>query len=248
MPKTNLKTTVMNIAVIFAGGSGSRMTNASKPKQFLEFNGKPIIIYTLEHFQNHPEIDAIITVCIEPWIPYMKSLAETYKITKIASIVPGGETGQDSIWNGINEAHRLFPEDSAVLIHDGVRPLINSQVITDNIRTTQEKGNCITSVKAIETLLIDNNDGTTHIPPRKDSFIARAPQTFILKDIHAAHSRAREEGRHDFIDSCTLMHHYGHELNRIIGPMENIKITTPSDYFMFRALILARAGEQIFGL
>ena len=229
-----------NIAVIFAGGSGSRMNTVSRPKQFLELNGKPVIIYTLELFDNHPDIDAICIACIESWIPFLKKMLRKFEINKVVDIVPGGETGQDSIYNGLCSADkwaRLQGDEAAVLIHDGVRPLITQQTITDNIQTVREKGNCITCVPATETFVVTQDDGTLQIPSRKDSLIARAPQSFLLKDVLGAHEKARSENRHDFIDSCTMMSHYGHHLNTIIGPMENIKITTPSDFFIFRAML-----------
>lgn len=239
-----------NIAVIFAGGSGIRMNTVSRPKQFLELNGKPVIIYTLELFDNHPDIDAICIACIESWIPFLKKMLRKFEINKVVDIVPGGETGQDSIYNGLCSADkwaRLQGDEAAVLIHDGVRPLITQQTITDNIQTVREKGNCITCVPATETFVVTQDDGTLQIPSRKDSLIARAPQSFLLKDVLGAHEKARSENRHDFIDSCTMMSHYGHHLNTIIGPMENIKITTPSDFFIFRAMVQVHENQQIFG-
>ena len=236
-----------NIAVIFAGGSGVRMNTKSRPKQFLELHGKPIIIYTLELFENHPEIDGIIVSCIEAWIPYLEKLLRKFELSKVLSVIPGGETGQDSIYNGISEAARLYPQDSLVLIHDGVRPLITPETISDNIRIASEKGSCITCIKATETLVVTQQDGTLQIPSRANSLIARAPQTFVLKNILAAHHQALQEGKHDFIDSCTLMANYGYVMNTVIGPSENIKITTPTDFFVFRAIEDVRENSQIFG-
>lgn len=237
----------MNIAVIFAGGSGKRMNTVSKPKQFLELRGKPIIIYTLELFDTHPGIDGIVVVCLESWIPYLRKQLRKFEINKVVDVVPGGETGQDSIFNGLECAHRNFPEDSIVLIHDGVRPLITEQTITDNIAKAKGVGNCITCIPATETFVVKQKDGELTIPTRANSLIARAPQSFILKDIYNAHLKAREEGRHDFIDSCTMMSHYGYRLYTIIGPMENIKITTPTDFFIFRAMVEVHENQQIFG-
>lgn len=236
-----------NIAVIFAGGSGKRMNTVSRPKQFLELRGKPIIIYTLELFDVHPEIGGIIVVCIEPWIPFLRKQLKKFEISKVVEIVPGGETGQDSIFNGLSAAKRHFPEDSCVLIHDGVRPLITQQTITDNIQTVMKCGNCITCIPATETFVVKQGDGSLVIPSRDASLIARAPQSFKLCDILAAHEQARTEGRHDFIDSCTMMSHYGHQMHTIIGPMENIKITTPTDFFIFRAMVEVHENQQIFG-
>lgn len=237
----------MNIAVIFAGGSGKRMNTVAKPKQFLELNGKPIIVYTLEIFDNLSEIDGIVVVCIKDWIPYMQKLIRKFELSKIVEVVPGGNTGQDSIFNGLDAASRHFPDDSIVLIHDGVRPLINEKAILDNIAKVKEAGSCITCIPATETFVVSQSDGSFVIPSRADSLIARAPQSFVLKDILDAHNRARKEGRHDFIDSCTMMSHYGYKLATIIGPMENIKITTPTDFFVFRAMEEVHENQQIFG-
>lgn len=236
-----------NVAVIFAGGSGSRMNTVSRPKQFLELRGKPIIIYTLELFDVHPEIDGIIVVCIEPWIAFLKKQIRKFEITKVIEIVSGGETGQDSIYNGLIAAKRHYPEDSCVLIHDGVRPLITQQTITGNIEMVQAHGNCITCIPATETFVVKQQDGSLNIPTRADSLIARAPQSFVLRDILTAHEQARSEDRHNFIDSCTMMSHYGYHMHTITGPMENIKITTPTDFFIFRAMVEVHENQQIFG-
>ena len=128
-----------------------------------------------------------------------------------------------------------------------MRPLITQQTISDNINTVYEKGNCITCIPATETFVVQQEDGSLNIPSRKDSLIARAPQSFILSDVLSAHEIARKEGRHDFIDSCTMMSHYGYKMNTIIGPMENIKITTPTDFFIFRAMVEVHENQQIFG-
>lgn len=236
-----------NIAIIFAGGTGSRMNTVSRPKQFIELNGKPVIIYTLELFENHPQIDGIVVVCLESWINFLKQQLEKFHITKVADIVPGGVTGQQSIYHGLKRAYELYHNDVAVLIHDGVRPLITEQTITDNIAALKQFGNCITCVPATETFVVQQEDGSLEIPARKDSLIARAPQSFMLDDILSAHEKALAEGRNDFIDSCTLMSHYGHKMHTIIGPMENIKITTPTDFFIFRAMVQVHENQQIFG-
>lgn len=238
----------MNIAVIFAGGSGLRMHTKSRPKQFLDLNGKPIIIYTLELFDNHPQIDAIVVACIENWIPFLEKQLRKFEITKVIKVVPGGETGQQSIYNALCAAENAGTDDSIVLIHDGVRPLITEQTITDNINKVKQSGSCITCIPATETLVVRQTDDSLEIPSRADSLIARAPQSFFLKDIIAAHRRALAEGRNDFIDSCTMMSQYGYKLGTIIGPMENIKITTPTDFFVLRAMMKVHEDQQIFGL
>lgn len=240
----------MNIAVIFAGGMGLRMHTKSRPKQFLELNGKPVIIYTLELFDNHPDIDKIVVVCVEPWIPFLKKMMKKFEVNKVIKIVPGGETGQDSIYNGLCAAGEVANdkvEETIVLIHDGVRPLITEETITANIEKVKECGSCITCIPATETFVVKQKDNSLNIPERADSLVARAPQSFMLQDILNVHRKAIVEGRHNFIDSCTMMSHYGYKLGLIEGPMENIKITTPTDFFIFRAMVEVHENQQIFG-
>lgn len=238
----------MNIAVIFAGGSGNRMHTKSRPKQFLELNGKPILIYTIELFDNHPEIDGIIVVCLETWIPFLEKMLRKFEINKVIKIVSGGASGQDSIYKGLCAAEEYaVGENPIVLIHDGVRPLITEEVITDNICKVKEMGSCITCVPAIETVIMLDKNKAMEIPKRDDTMIARAPQSFYLKDIINAHRKSRKEGITDFIDSCSMMRYYGHELGIVQGPMENIKITTPTDFFVFRAMVEVHENQQIFG-
>lgn len=242
----------MNIGVIFAGGCGSRMNTKSRPKQFLELNGKPIIIYTIELFDNHPDIDGVVVVCLESWIPFLQKMLKKFEITKVVRLIPGGESGQESIFKGLCAAEEYAKEKSdenpIVLIHDGVRPLITEETITDNIAKVKECGSCITIVPAIETVIVDCHDGSLNIPRRSDCMMARAPQSFYLKDIIGAHRKSQEEGKSDFIDSCSLMSYYGYKLGLAQGPMENIKITTPTDYFVLRAMVEVHENQQIFGI
>lgn len=240
----------MNIAVIFAGGIGARMHTQSRPKQFLELNGKPIIIYTLEIFDNHPKVDAIVVSCIESWIPFLQKMIRKFEINKVVCIVPGGTTGQCSIYNGLCAAKGIAKgklDETIVLIHDGVRPLITEQTISDNLAKVHECGSCITCVPATETFVVKEVDHSLTIPERSASMIARAPQSFWLRDILSVHRIAQSEGHIDFIDSCTLMSHYGYTLGLVEGPVENIKITTPTDYFVFRAMVEVHENQQIFG-
>ncbi|PTN10485.1 2-C-methyl-D-erythritol 4-phosphate cytidylyltransferase [Mangrovibacterium marinum] len=239
----------MNIAIIFAGGVGSRMNTKAKPKQFLELHGKAIIIHTIELFENHPGIDGIVISCVAEWIDYLKELLDKFNIKKVVDIVPGGETGQMSIYNGLSAAEKHFPSDSVVLIHDGVRPLINKQIISDNIRQVKKSGSAITTAPTVETfVVIDENYSVTEIPKRALSKLAKAPQSFILADILAVHQQAQKDQIFDSIDSCTLMSMYHKPLTLVEGPVENIKITTPTDYFIFRAIYEARENNQIYGL
>lgn len=238
----------MNIAVIFAGGVGQRMKTAKRPKQFLELHKKPIIIYTLEIFEQHPDIDAIVVACVEDWIPYLKDLLQKFHITKVKKVVPGGTTGQMSIYNGLVAAKEIAKDEkSVVLIHDGVRPMIDEKVITDNINSVRENGSAITSAVVKETIMVVKDDNSIdYVPDRAHSRVAKAPQSFWLDDILAMHHRAQDDGIEDFIDSCTMMKHYGCNLFLIDGPYENIKITTPDDFYTMRALLDAQENAQIY--
>ena len=240
----------MNIGVIFAGGTGQRMNTASKPKQFLELHGKPIIIYTLEYFQKHSQIDGIVVVCLESWIDYCENLLKKYQIDKVLKIVPGGNSGQESIFNGLEAAHQISDnEQDIVLIHDGVRPLINEALITNCIASVKKHGNAITVSPAIETILLKTEDGDIgNILKRSECEMAKAPQCFYLNDIYNCHLKAKAADKDDFIDSASLMQYYGYKLNAVEGPLENIKITTPADFYIFRAIMDARENLQILGL
>ena len=239
----------MTNALIFAGGSGTRMNSKSRPKQFLQFYGKELIMHTLENFQNHFEINGIAVVCIEEWIPYLNKLLEKYGIDKVKAVVFGGVTGQASIFKGL-KAIKTFDKDekSIVLIHDGVRPFINEDVISSCIKSVKEKGSAITVVPATETIITSEDGKISTITDRSKCCLARAPQCFYLDDILDAHHKAIKDGNLNMIDSASLMKFYGHELYTVQGNADNIKITTPADFYTFKALYEVRENQQIFGL
>ena len=238
----------MNIGVIFAGGVGSRMHSKDRPKQFLDIYNKPIIVHTIEHFQNSEDIDSIVVVCIEGWIDYMKQLVYQYRLNKVKKIVPGGKTGQLSIYNGLLAAREIAgDEENIVLIHDGVRPLINEELIKRNIRDVKDYGSSITSGIVKETIVeLYNNNDIKLVPDRAHSRVAKAPQCFWLRDILSAHKKAMNEHNFNFIDSCSMMKHYGYKLHMTDGPYENIKITTPDDFYMMRAVLQAKEDAQLY--
>ncbi|HEO6946971.1 TPA: 2-C-methyl-D-erythritol 4-phosphate cytidylyltransferase, partial [Streptococcus agalactiae] len=232
---------MMNIGVIFAGGVGRRMNTKGKPKQFLEVHGKPIIVHTIDIFQNTEAIDAVVVVCVSDWLDYMNNLVERFNLTKVKAVVAGGETGQMSIFKGLEAAEQLATDDAVVLIHDGVRPLINEEVINANIQSVKETGSAVTSVRAKETVvLVNDSSKISEVVDRTRSFIAKAPQSFYLSDILSVERDAISKGITDAIDSSTLMGMYNRELTIVEGPYENIKITTPDDFYMFKALYDAR--------
>jgi 2-C-methyl-D-erythritol 4-phosphate cytidylyltransferase len=238
-----------NIAIIFAGGSGVRM-GAGLPKQFLEINGKPIIVHTVQLFQRHDRIDKIYISVLEDYIPYMEELVDEYRLKKVAAVIPGGETAQDSIYNALKKAESENPEDSIVLLHDGVRPFVSYDVITDNIDSVINKGNGITCTSCFETILLSKDGNAVDtVPYRKETFAAQAPQSFYLKDIIAAHDvvRARPERYENMVDACTILKSQGLDVHMVPGNRGNIKVTTPEDVYMYRALLQYKENEQTFG-
>lgn len=198
-----------NIAIVFAGGTGQRLSRGEKsvPKQFLKINDKPIIVHTLELFQKHEQIDKIYIAIHPDYYEYMQDLVKFHYITKTAGIVKGGATGQDSIYNALVLARKENSGDSIVLIHDGVRPNITQDVISRNIECASKNGNAITCTSCFETILIsDNNVNPKTVPYRKNTYSAQAPQSFILDEILEAHEITREKNPDyvDIVDSCTL--------------------------------------------
>lgn len=239
----------MNIGLIFAGGSGVRMNTKGMPKQFLQMNGKAIIIHTLEYFEKCKDVDAIVVVCLEEYIEYLQSLLAANRITKVKRIVPGGKCGQESIYHGLCAAEEIANGEDIVLIHDGVRPLISEELLSSSIQMVKEKGNAITVTPATETIVqTENGDTISNIIDRKSCYIAKAPQSFYLKDILKVHRQAIADNKCDCIDSASLMREYGYSLNLLEGSNENIKITNPSDFYILRAILEARENSQIFGL
>ncbi len=239
----------MNIALIFAGGTGERMNSKAKPKQFLELHGKPILIYTLEQFEKHKLIDGIILVVLDGWQDYCLELKERYQIHKLQSIIPGGATAQESTFLGLKEAAKLYGSNPIMLIHDGVRPLIDAETITKDIECVISSGNAITVYPATETVTVKGRQGVIgEILERSRCEMARAPQCFFLKDVLGAYEKIGIEELGRFIDSASVMQSLGYNLYSVIGPSENIKITTPGDFYIFKAIVEAKENYQLFGV
>lgn len=228
----------MNYALIFAGGVGQRMNNGGTPKQFLEVSEKPILVHTLEHFEHHPDIDGICLVCVEEWLEYAKTLLKKFQLKKVRWLIAGGATALESQYKGLKTVSAdCLPED-VVLIHDGVRPLINEQLISDCISTVKQFGAAVTVAPAIETIIkTDENGMVNQTIARSTCMLARAPQAFCLGDILGLHDKAKHENNYDFIDSVSMMLHYGRTIKTVQGPAENIKVTTPADFYVCRALL-----------
>jgi len=235
----------MNHALIFAGGTGRRMNTADKPKQFLELYGKPIIIYTIEHFERHPEIDNILVVCLESYIEELWRLLDKFAIKKVSKIVPGGDGADKSIYNGLQALECVCKNDDIVLIHDGVRPLINSRLISENIDSVKKYGNAISIEPASESVVhISSKDNIVSVPPRSEVFSVKAPQAFRFSDIWDLHKRAQRDSIRT-TDSAHLCSIYGVEMHFVKSSPCNIKITMPQDYYIFRALFEAMENRQL---
>lgn len=236
-----------NVVIIFAGGTGQRMHSGSMPKQFLELNGKPIIIYTVEQFERSADIDGIVIVCLEQWLSHCQEVINRFEIKKVVSIVPGGKTGFESRLIGVREASKFFALDSVALMHDGVRPLIDQKTISDCISSVRCFGSAITTSPAQETIAVKTNDGSIgDILDRSQCEIAKAPQCFLLGDMLKVHNQAYADGIDDCIDTAFLMRKYGYELHSVVGRTDNIKITTPLDYYVFKAIIEANESKELF--
>ncbi len=242
----------MNIAVIFAGGVGRRMKTNGTPKQFLEINGIPIIIYTLQIFEEARNIDAIVIAGVSTHLDYLKSLISKYNISKVIDVVVGGETGQQSIINALKAAEsHSKTEDDIVLIHDGVRPIIDERLIDENIENVKIYGTSISCVKQRETTILStSHENVEEITKRDDTYVARAPQSFYLKDILEAERNAIDNNDLDCIDSCSVMKKYGKYENPHITVCnsDNLKITTPEDYYIAKILLEQRKNKDIWGV
>lgn len=238
----------MVTALIFAGGTGKRMNTRSKPKQFLELHGKPIIIYTLEHFEYHEMIDNIVIVCVKDWIEELKGLLNRYGITKVNIIIPGGETGHDSIYLGLKAMQETTSGEDIVLIHDGVRPFINEDLITLNIESVKKYGSAITCEPAKEsTIRSIDGENITEVPPRAQMYTAKAPQSFYYGRIFCLYERSHQEKIRS-IDSSHLCSIYHEPMHIVLSTKNNMKITEPSDYYICRALYDALENQQVFGI
>lgn len=234
-----------NIALLIAGGNGARM-HQNIPKQFLTVNDRPVIVYTLEAFQSHPEIDEIAVVCIEGWQSVLWAYANQFNITKLTIVVSGGKNGQDSIRNGVYELEKNHASNDIVLIHDAIRPMVSAEIISDCIRVTHEKGCAITVIPCAEAMMqTEDGDISVGSYPRDRLKRTQTPQGFHLGDICDLHRRALEAGITNSIASCTLKIEMGEQVYFSAGSEKNIKLTTVEDIDIFKALLSAKRDEWL---
>ncbi len=228
-----------NIAIIFAGGSGKRMKSSNLPKQFLEIEGNSIIGHTVNLFEQHPGIDKIYISSLPSYVEFLENDLRKKGVTKLVKVVPGGETGQDSIYNALKAAAEDNDENSIVLIHDGVRPIVTEDVISRNIQDVKTYGSSITVTPCYETAIVSTDgQNVEEVPSRDKMYTAQAPQCFYLKDILSAHEKARTSGGYgNVVDSCNLCRNFGINIHMTEGNRDNIKVTTPDDFYKLKALI-----------
>lgn len=228
----------MNIALLTAGGVGSRMNN-DVPKQFLHVKNKPLIVHTLEQFQKHPSIDHIIVVTLPAWIEVIRAYSKEFGITKLKWIVEGGSTGQESICNGIQALkNEGLSDDDVVLIHDGNRCNIAAELISDSFSVFAEFGSAVAAIPCVEAVFksYDGGKSSTTSIPREELYRTQTPHTYTLGKLLWAHEMAAEKGITDTAASCSLMEALGEEVHFSKGLETNLKITTQEDLLIFKAL------------
>lgn len=235
----------MNIALLTAAGEGTRMKQ-DIPKQFIHIDNKPLIIYTLEAFQRHPSIDAIIVVTLETWKDVLVAYAKQFNITKLKWIVPGGETGQESIKNGLLELQKTCSNEDVVLIHDGNRALVSSEIISDSLATFKLYGNAVTAIPCVEAIFKSEDNISSNISiPREQLLRTQTPHTYNLGKLLWAHEQAEEKGIKNTAATCTLMQELGETIHFSMGSEKNLKITTVDDMIIFKALLRTKKDEWL---
>ena len=229
----------MVVALLTAAGIGSRM-GQDIPKQFIHVNNKPLIVYTLEAFERHPSIDEIVIVTLPNWMDVVKAYASQFNITTLKAIVPGGDTGQESIHNGlmaIKEAHES--DNPTVMIHDGNRCLVSSEIISNSLAVYKHHGSAVAAIPCVEAVFYSRDGGqssTTSIP-REQLYRTQTPHTYSLDKLLWAHEQAAEKGIENTAASCTLMQALGETVYFSKGAEKNMKITTTEDLDLFEVLL-----------
>ena len=233
----------MITALLTAAGTGTRM-GQEIPKQFLHVDNKPILIYTLEVFQNDPNIDSIVVVTLESWVEVLRAYAKQFNITKLKSIVVGGSTGQESIQNGIKAITRFAGEESTVLIHDGNRPLVTSEIIANSLATFNKYGSAVAAIPTVEAVFQSENGAVGEKSlPRELLYRTQTPHVYKVSDIIRAHRIAKEKGINNTAATCVLMHEIGEKVYFSNGAETNLKITTIEDLLIFKALLSTRKDD-----
>ncbi|MBK5240774.1 2-C-methyl-D-erythritol 4-phosphate cytidylyltransferase [Clostridium sp.] len=236
----------MNIAIILAGGKGTRMGIVDQPKQFIDIYGKPIVVHTIEAFDIHEQIDAIAVVCLKEWHEDIKIWTRKFELNKVRWIVDGGETRQESVLNGLRAIEEDVKPDDIVVIHDAARPLISHRIIVGNIEGAKEYGAVDTVIPTSDTIIQSVDDNTiSSIPVRKELYIGQTPQSFKYSTIYDAHKSAAKSKLQDSTDDCRLVLNYGEKVHLVAGDKLNFKITTMEDLLLLKSIIKMSKLERI---
>lgn len=236
----------MTIAVLIAGGTGARM-GQNIPKQFLNVQDKPVIVYTMERFQRNPEVDGIVVVTLPNWTEFVEAYARQFGISKLRKVVPGGAVGQESIKNGIDAVASLgCPPDTAVMIHDAIRPMLGDDVIADNLAVYRAKGNAVVCIPCVEVMYHSADPAcSTETIPRNELWRTQTPQTFSLEKLQWAHAEAKKRGITSATATCSLMTDLGETVYFSKGSEKNVKLTTVEDIDIFKALLSAEKSSWL---
>ena len=233
------------VAILTAGGTGTR-THQDIPKQFIHVNNKPIIIYTLEAFQKHPSIDEICVSILEGWDQVLWAYAKQFNITKLKYVVLGGASGQESIYNGLKAVKDNIKDDDIIMIHDGNRPMLESDIITDNLVKQRKYGSAVAAIPCTEVVFVSNDkiEGQKSIP-RETLLRTQTPHSYYFGDLWNAHSQAKEQGINNTAASCELMEKLGHSTYFSKGSEKNLKITTVEDIEIFKSLLTSKNEDWL---
>lgn len=235
----------MNIALLLAGGKSERM-HQEIPKQFINVNDKPVIIYTLEAFQNHPDIDAIYVVCLDGWHEILSAYARQFNISKLTKVVSGGVNGQNSIYKGINAIKEQFSSEDIVLVHDANRPMVSAEIISDNIAKCKLYGCAVAAVPCMEAVLETEDKLSSNILYDRDKLVrTQTPHAFTLGKLLWAHEEAAKKGITNSVASCALMIELGEKVYFSTGSEKNIKLTTTDDIEIFKSLLTTKNSSWL---
>jgi 2-C-methyl-D-erythritol 4-phosphate cytidylyltransferase len=228
----------MVVALLTAAGSGTRM-GQDIPKQFMHVENKPIIVHTMEAFENHPNVDAILVVTLPGWIEVLNAYAKQFNITKLKWVVPGGNSGQESICNGLMELKKHISADDIVIIHDGNRCMVSAEIISNSLATYYTYGSAVAAIPCVEAVFRSDNNGesSTISIPREQLYRTQTPHTYKFGKLLWAHEEAKKKNIQNTAASCTLMQQLGETVYFSKGSEKNIKITTVEDMMIFEALL-----------
>ena len=226
----------MIIALLTAAGSGTRM-GQDIPKQFIHIENKPLIIHTMEAFQDHPSIDAIMVVTLPAWSEVLKAYAKQFNIDKLKWVVPGGATGQESIYNGLKVLEKETSQDDIIMVHDGNRCSVSSEIISNSLAVQAKYGSAVAAIPCVEAVFRSADGESSDISiPREELYRTQTPHTYLLRDLLWAHSEAQKRGIRNTAASCTLMQMLGKTVYFSKGSEKNLKITTVDDMQIYEAL------------